>query len=423
MVPVIVTSFIDTCNYLIRDFERMNLKDNCAICRFSMLRGNVLKVLPCNHFFHVTCSEVIINTADARCPLCRVVLEGNEPYVRKIYKKHLDPDRKRIVACANKGEDWVRLASTLNINFHTAYEWIKSGRDHMFQKGGKKPRILSEQQVDRIIEWVEEDCSQTLKSLREKVSGEFNVRICLSTLGNYLEGRLFTLKQVHKQPVTMNSNENKMLRAHYVRTLNDYIQQGKQIVWIDETNFNLFCRRCRGRSRVGNRAVQLLPAARGPNIHLIGGMSAAGIVAMDRRRGSFNAGAANEWILQLMQQWENGGNQLVDLVIVCDNAPCHARLATALNGTAVTLLKLAPYSPMLNPIETIWSKIKTFVKNTMRIPDVAAPGVMEQRLVYLENIVDEAKNTIAGGDCARAVQHSSTFHGPALALEDMPVGR
>lgn len=38
--------------------------------------------------------------------------------------------------------------------------------------------------------------------------------------------------------------------------------------------------------------------------------------------------------------------------------------------------------------------------------------------VYLENIVDQAKNTIAGDDCARALQHSSTLDGADLALED-----
>lgn len=89
----------------------------------------------------------------------------------------------------------------------------------------------------------------------------------------------------------------------------------------------------------------------------------------------FNADTANEWILQILQQWEN-----VDLVIVYDNPPCHSRLETA-TGTAVTLLRLAPYSPMLNPIETIWSKIKSFVKNTIGIPDVVASGVIKQRLV------------------------------------------
>lgn len=399
----------------------MNLKDNCAICRVSMLRGNVWKIFPCLHNFHIKCTEEIINAPRALCPLCRTIVDGKEAVQRKTYEKHSEADRGRIVICANRGGDWVKLASTLSINFHTAYEWIKSGRDHMLKKGGRKPKALTEDQIDRVVEWIEEDCSRSLKQLKEKVLEEFHVSICVSTLGNYLEGRFFTLKQVHKQPVSMNSIENKALRADYVRRLNNYIQQGKQIVWIDETNFNLFCRRSRGRSRVGNRAVQMLPASRGPNIHLIGGISAAGIVTMDRRRGSFNAAAANEWILHLLQQWENGGNQLADLVIVCDNAPCHSRLEEVLNN--VEVLRLAPYSPMLNPIETIWSKIKSYIKSNMGIPEVVAPGVVEQRLVYLEQLVDAGKNTVVGGDCARAVQHSSTFHGSALALEDMHVGQ
>lgn len=48
---------------------------------------------------------------------------------------------------------------------------------------------------------------------------------------------------------------------------------------------------------------------------------------------------------------------------------------------------------------------------------------MEQRLVYLENIIDQAKNTIVGGDCARAAQHCTIHHAAALAMGDMPVGR
>lgn len=78
---------------------------------------------------------------------------------------------------------------------------------------------------------------------------------------------------------------------------------------------------------------------------------------------------------------------------------------------------------MLNPVETIWSKVKAFVKTNLRVPNVIPPGVMEQRLVYLENIIDQAKTTIVGGDCARAAQHTTVYHAAALAMEDMPVGR
>lgn len=144
---------------------------------------------------------------------------------------------------------------------------------------------------------------------------------------------------------------------------------------------------------------------------------------MERRRGSFTAATANAWVQTILTRWEETGNQLEDMVIVPDNAPCHKSLETVIDATQATLLRLAPYSPMLNPVEIIWSKVKAFVKTNLRVPNVIPPGVMEQRLVYLENIIDQAKTTIVGGDCARAAQHTTVYHAAALAMEDMPVGR
>lgn len=400
----------------------MNLSGNCGICRVSMLRGAVLKLQPCNHLFHAECIQRIIVLQETPCPLCRTIVNAHFIIERKKYNTYSETDRERIVACANRGEDWVSLAGTLNVNYKTAYGWISSGRELPHKKGGKKPKLLQNEQVDIIMGWLEENCTLTLKQIKDKINNEFQIEIGTTAIGNYLEGRLFTLKQVHKQPVNMNSHENKIRRAEYVRLLNGYIQEGKQIVWIDETNFNLFCRRTRGRSKTGNRAIQLLPASRGPNIHLIGGISAAGVVLIERRRGSFNSQAANRWLESLMISWENAGNRLHDLVIVCDNAPCHSRLEEVTNNTPVILLRLAPYSPMLNPIETIWSKIKCYVKQNLQVPVAVGQGLQEQRLVYLENIIDQAKNTIVGGDCARSAQHATSFNGAVLALDDMRVG-
>jgi hypothetical protein len=80
----------------------------------------------------------------------------------------------------------------------------------------------------------------------------------------------------------MDSEPNKHLLAEYVRDLNRYSQEEKQIVWFYETNFNLFCRRKRRRAKVGNRVVQTLPSSKGPNVHLICAISAAGVLCMER---------------------------------------------------------------------------------------------------------------------------------------------
>ena len=115
---------------------------------------------------------------------------------------------------------------------------------------------------------------------------------------------------------------------------------------MDETNFNLFCRRNRGCAKNGQRAIQVLPASSGHNVHLIGAISAGGVVVMTRQRGSFTKETANAWVESLLQQWQDMGNQLVDLVIIADNAQCHRSLENVLTNTPAKLLRLAPYSPM-----------------------------------------------------------------------------
>lgn len=219
----------------------------------------------------------------------------------------------------------------------------------------------------------------------------------------------------------MNNEVNLQSRRNYILALNEKIGERKDVIWIDETNFNLFCRRSNGWSRIGTRAVQDLPAARGPNIHVIGAISINGPVKMDIRRGAFRSANCNDWVTRLCEQWRQDGHELTNLVIVCDNAPCHARINEA--NTDIEILKLAPYSPMLNPIESCWSILKAKVKSTLRIPEVHDRQMGEQRLAYLEDIITRALPSITVEACARAYQHSTVFSAAALNLEPMNVGQ
>ncbi len=51
-------------------------------------------------------------------------------------------------------------------------------------------------------------------------------------------------------------------------------------------------------------------------------------------------------------------------IVVMDNLSVHkdARARAAIEATGATLWNLPPYSPDLNPIEKMWSKIKTFLR-------------------------------------------------------------
>lgn len=143
---------------------------------------------------------------------------------------------------------------------------------------------------------------------------------------------------------------------------------------------------------------------------------------MNTRRGSFRSDDCNRWVDDLLQTWQNLGKRLEDLVVVCDNAPCHSRLNASFENNEAYLLRLGPYSPMLNPIENVWSSLKSHVKSNLRIPEIQGPNIGEQKLQYLEGTVNGGIDALNNALCARSCQHSTTFHGQVMALENVNVG-
>ena len=389
-----------------------------------MMRGDLQYTMSCMHLFHKKCITSRLQT-DNKCPSCQNEISNEDlaDFMRRKNQKTQKEDRRRIVECANKGENWVALANTLDVKYKTAYAWIRSGEYETVGKGGKKPRILSDAMIQRTLEWLEEDCELTLKQLTAKICDTYNVTVCTSTLANVLEAKCFTTKRTHRIPSTMNTAENKVLRKQYLIKLNQFIREGKEIIWIDESNVNLFCRRTTGRARKGTRAVSTLPSSRGPNVHMLGAVSTEGVVKISTKRGSYRKEGVAEWLEDLNNELQNMGKNLSNIVIVCDNAPCHSRIESSLT-TGMTVLRLGPYSPQLNPIEYVWSVIKSYIKEHLRIPPTTTFGVslVEQRLRHLEELIQGGISSVQSYHCVRSYQHTTTYHAAVMNLEDLEVG-
>lgn len=312
----------------------MNLSDVCVICQASMLRKPVVRLKPCDHCLHKSCLTALTTNDTLSCPICRSEVTHNENVVRRVNSSSSLRDRQIVIEAANRGDDWVSLAENLNVKYATAYSWIKSGKITNDKRGGQKPKKITEEIKAIMLTWIEEKPTISLQEIKGKLALNFGVDVSLTTVGNYLEGSMYTIKQVHFEPITMNSEENKIkryvykiscyiliiiyvIRRDYVQQLNDCIGNSKQIMWLDETNFNLFLRRKCGRSRVGTRAIVTLPAARGPNVHLIGAMTCNQIFKITRRRGSFTCELANQWVRDLLAQWiELGKIKIVNIYVI-----------------------------------------------------------------------------------------------------------
>lgn len=401
----------------------MNLSEQC-ICNKSLKRAKgVKRLLPCRHLLDKACWEAIDFTdPEMPCPYCGELVEELVEVIRRKNIAHSLADRERIIRAANGGDCWLSLAETLGIPRATAEYWIKSGKLVPSKRGGSKPKILIPEYLEHLITCLEEDSQLTLKQMSGILHREFNVTASPTTISRGLDGMVYTVKKVHNMPANMNSQPNLIKRKAYVEKLQQYMEEGKHLVWMDETNFNLFCRRSYGRAKKGKRAVSVLPCSKGPNIHIIGAISSFGPELIEVRRGAFKGRDANEWVGRLGARIRERGVPLEDVVLICDNAPAHSQLEVAALEIGMTLLRLGPYSPMLNPIENVWSVVKSHVKRINRDPIVHAPGVGEQRLIYLENIIQGSIQEITPYLCSQTINHSTRFHRKALTMENMEVG-
>ncbi|RHZ05968.1 hypothetical protein DYB26_008949 [Aphanomyces astaci] len=96
---------------------------------------------------------------------------------------------------------------------------------------------------------------------------------------------------------------------------------------------------------------------------------------------------------------------------------------------AATLLRLAPYSPMFNPIENLWSEFKAHVKTLLRERLAAFTGppsdgqnCEEFRMQYLEFVAQDVIDVVEVNRLGRFAFCLDYFYGRVEQLADMQVG-
>lgn len=184
--------------------------------------------------------------------------------------------RIRILNAYDLGGDWKTVAANNGINLETARSIVKRGTPTVKKRGGFRHRKLLAEHEDFLLKKLAENASATLKSLQEALQYVFHLTVSITTIDKHLDSKLITVKKVSHYPETLNSMRNKELREIYVKKVMDFQGRDKTILYQDETNLNLYCRRTYGRSVKGCKAMVPLPSSQGANIHVLGLMSQSG---------------------------------------------------------------------------------------------------------------------------------------------------
>ncbi|KAE9026778.1 hypothetical protein PR002_g10834 [Phytophthora rubi] len=195
--------------------------------------------------------------------------------------------------------------------------------------------------VSKHEELIDEDCRMTQEQLRDRLHSDLGVDVSVASVHRALQGMLYSTKRLRIEKEMMNSSVNKEKRKTFVAELNKPIKKGN-----------------------------MLPPSKGSNLHRQGGVSSgSGLILLQTHEGSVkkqeNARFMAGLFVAALRSEDYEELQPVKVVIVTDDSPSHSEVESLalvylaadgiVNLNKFVVLRLGPYSPMLNPIEGCWN--------------------------------------------------------------------
>ena len=149
--------------------------------------------------------------------------------------------------------------------------------------------------------------------------------------------------------------------------------------------------RLRGRSKRGARLIDASPHGHWKTTTLIAALGVGGVRCSTVVDGAVNAAVFESFVEQVLAPELAPGD-----VVVMDNLSSHksARTRELIEAAGAELLFLPPYSPDLNPIEMVFSKIKHLLRSL-------ACRTAEKLWSSMQSVLDE----VTAGDAANCFRH------------------
>lgn len=238
------------------------------------------------------------------------------------------------------------------------------GNAALLPRGGARHVKLRQEATDALALWVDERPDITLQELCTRLAVDFAINVSKQAVSRALTTKIgYTMKLLRMVPESRNCPTTIQARKIYAqRFLSDAPPDRRNIVWVDECGFNLHLRRRCGRAKRGARASTVVATSRGANISVCAAMSEEGFLHEQLRPGPYNAPAFCDFLRDLFRKLEAMGRSACWIVL--DNVRFHHCdiVATCVSEHGHFLMFLPPYSPMLNPIESLFGKWKTLIR-------------------------------------------------------------
>jgi transposase len=178
---------------------------------------------------------------------------------------------------------------------------------------------------------------------------------------------------------------------------NDYVARriawrDRRLIFFDESGVNISMTRAYGRAPTHERVYGSVPKNWGDNVTLSAGLTREGLIAPLRLIGAMNGEIFEAYIEQFVVPELRPRD-----IVVMDNLAAHKRasIAALIAEAGAELVYLPPYSPDLNPIEMVWSKVKSVLRT-----------IGARTFEELEEAIVAALRAISPSDAANCIRHA-----------------
>jgi transposase len=131
--------------------------------------------------------------------------------------------------------------------------YLAEGRVDAKPCGGQKPQLLNDEHKEAIRSYINDDCTITLETIRQRLMDTFGVQVSIASIHRAINGFSYTLKSISPTPERRNDEVTIYRRHDYASSFFHLLTRCDEahIFFLDEVGFNVSMRSKRGRALRG----------------------------------------------------------------------------------------------------------------------------------------------------------------------------
>jgi len=287
------------------------------------------------------------------------------PQNKRTKQKISDELRKLIIDEMNSGSKPKKVAEIFKVQesaVRKIYKTFQMEGRVTKKKTGKRRSKLSDEQKEKLCDWVDNDCQLTLKQLVAKCFEEWQIVLSPSTVDRALKHFHYSFKRVTLNPERRNNRDVIEKRYQYAVEYNRLMAE-REMYFLDETGIQIFSTASYGRSPKGTRATKNVAPIRSRNYSIATAMNHESLYMFEIQDKAYNSEDYVSFLNKLFEHLRLDGIQGAHIIM--DNVRFHKTdiVVNLIRSHGHNPIFFPPYSPSLNPIENMFNQWKSMIRS------------------------------------------------------------